>query len=368
MDGLPAHHRSRTKGFTSLTEYHWCLPMFDDPGLRPREIRPPHLEYHVQIAEAAELGGFTALLLGAGWGQKVDAFATAAALMQHRPSIRSLIAVRPGYLHPAVVAKLAVTIDQQSDGRVSLNVVTGGVPSDLAHYGDTLDHDARYARTREFLQIYAALTLHPGTPFTYKGDFFSCHQATLGLGLVGDPGGRIYFGGASEPALEVAAAYADTYLMWGVPVDEARKTVAEIRRRASQCGRTIHCGIRINIIARADSDEAWAVAQSLLDDADPPTLQRVQAVAAETDSVGQRRMFALAGRPTTGGSSGTYWTGLSRLRVGSGTALVGSYAEVAAGLRTYIDVGIDTFILAGTPHLEECHRVGRFVLPLLQVP
>lgn len=348
-----------------MIEYNWCLPMFDDPGPDPGQIRFPDLDHHTQVAEAAEAGGFTALLLGAGWGQKVEAFTTAGALLQRSSSIRALIAVRPGYYHPAAVAKLAATIDQQSDGRVLLNVVTGGVPSDMARYGDTLDHDARYARTREFLDIYTNLTLHPGTPLTHRGEFFSCTEAALGGGLAGDPGGRIYFGGASAPALEVAAAYADTYLMWGLPVDEARSTVSEIRRRAAEYDRTIRCGMRINVIARPNSGEAWATAQRLLDDATPETLQQVRAVAAETDSVGQRRMFALTDQPPSTGPA-AYWTGLARLRVGSGTALVGSYQEVAAALRTYIDAGIDTFILAGTPHLEECQRVGRYVLPLLQ--
>jgi alkanesulfonate monooxygenase len=125
--------------------------------------------------------------------------------------------------------------------------------------------------------------------------------------------------------------------------------------------------MRINVIARANSDQAWDTAQHLLDGADPNMLQRMQAVATETDSVGQQRMFALADEATTSGTA-TYWTGLSRLRVGSGTALVGSYTDVAAALRTYIDVGIDTFILASTPHLEECQRIGQHVLPLLQVP
>jgi alkanesulfonate monooxygenase len=355
-----------------MSEYHWCLPMFDDPSPEPGSVRPPQIDHLTQIGDAAEAGGFTALLLGTGWGQKVEAFTTAAALLQRCHRIRALIAVRPGYYHPCAVAKLAATIDQHTHGRVLLNVVTGGVPSDLARYGDTLEHDARYARTREFLHIFTTLTQHPDTPLTYHGEFFSCSEAILDYGLAGDPTPRIYFGGASEPAQQIAGTYADTYLMWGIPLDEARTTVTRIRQHATDHGRTIRCGMRINIIARPDTDQAWTVAHRLLQDATPATLNRVRSVAAETDSVGQQQMFALAGRaptlttrPTTTGPASTYWTGLARLRVGSGTALVGSYEDVAAALRQYADAGIDTFILAGTPHLEECQRVGQYVLPLL---
>lgn len=353
-----------------MIEFNWCLPMFDDPGPEPGQVRPPRMEYLTQVATAAEAGGFTAVLLGAGWGQRVDAFATAAALLQRCPTIRALIAVRPGYYHPAAVAKMAATIDQHSGGRVLLNIVTGGVPSDLARYGDTLDHDARYARTREFLHIVTHLFHHPRVPLTHCGDFVACTDATLDYDLADDPAGRIYVGGASEPAQDIAATYADTYLIWGVPLDEARSTVARMRQRAAGNGRSIRCGMRINIIARPTTGEAWAAAHRLLADASPETLDRVRTVAAETDSVGQQRMFALAaagqGPAPAAGPASTYWTELGRLRVGSGTALVGSYYDVAAALEQYISAGIDTFILAGTPHLEECQRVGQFVLPLLE--
>ena len=351
-----------------MSEFNWCLPMFDDPGPDRATVRPPTLEHLIGVGEAAEAGGFRALLLGTGWGQKIEAFATAAALLQHCPSIRALIAVRPGYYHPAAVAKLAATIDQHTGGRVLLNVVTGGVPSDLAHYGDILDHDARYARTREFLDIFTALTQDAGTPLTYAGQYFSCQDAVLDYGLCGDPRGRIYFGGASPPARRIAAAHADTYLMWGLPLAEAQATVTEIRQLAAAHDRTIRCGMRINIIARPDTQQAWAVAHRMLADADPATLNRVRAVAAETDSLGQQRMFALSSADTEQGddSTGTYWTGLGRLRVGSGTALVGSYQGVATALSQYMRAGIDSFILASTPHLQECHRIGKHVLPLLK--
>ncbi len=196
--------------------------------------RPPTLGNLTAIAKAAEAGGFRALLLGAGWSQRVEAFTTAAAVLQHVPRIRALIAVRPGFYHPAIAAKLFATVDQQSGGRALLNVVTGGVPSDLAAYGDVLAHDDRYARCDEFLEILRGLTGGGTDALDHVGVHYTCHQTRLHCGLVGDSANRIYFGGFSEPAREVGAKHADVYLMWGLPVEEVATTIADLRRRAGR--------------------------------------------------------------------------------------------------------------------------------------
>ncbi|SBW22958.1 alkanesulfonate monooxygenase [Candidatus Protofrankia californiensis] len=343
-----------------MIEFNWSLPMFDDdagePGTPPRRATLPYL---TSIARSAQDVGFHALLLGAGYGQQVEAFTTAAALLQHADRIRALVAVRPGFYHPAIAAKLAATVDQHSGGRLLLNVVTGGVPSDLAKYGDRLPHDERYDRTREFLEVFTRLTAGTG-PIDHDGRYFACEKAELDYGLVGHPHGRIYFGGLSEPAREVAAEHADTFLMWGFPAAEVSDIVEDMRRRALRHDRKLRFGVRINVIARATSEEAWAKAESLLVAAGGDPMCTVR---QETDSMAQQRMFALgADGPDR---NGAFWSGLSKLRVGSGTALVGSYREVADGLRRYVEAGVDAFILAAAPHLEECLRVGEQVLPAL---
>jgi len=335
--------------------------MFEDEPEDPLEgLRPAAMPYLASIAQCAEDRGFHALLLGAGFGQRLEAFTTAAALLQHTNTIKALVAVRPGFYHPAVAAKLAATVDQHSAGRLLLNVVTGGVPSDLAKYGDTLAHDERYLRTDDFLEVLRKL-FSSRTPVDHYGPYFRCEGALLSYGLVGSLGGRIYFGGLSEPAREVAARQADTYLMWGLPVNEVADVIKDMVRRADRHGRQLRFGVRINLVSRPSDEEAWARVDEMVAGAD---LDVMRAVRQETDSVGQQRMFALAEKGSTRGA--TYWTGLAKFRVGSGTALVGSYSVVAAELQRYISVGVDTFILSGAPHLEECERVGEAVVPLLE--
>jgi alkanesulfonate monooxygenase len=60
------------------------------------------------------------------------------------------------------------------------------------------------------------------------------------------------------------------------------------------------------------------------------------------------------------------WNGISTVRVNCGTAIVGTPEQVAKELLGYWRLGIDEFILSGYPHVEECRRVARGVVPLVR--
>ena len=118
---------------------------------------------------------------------------------------------------------------------------------------------------------------------------------------------------------------------------------------------------------RETEDEAWAAAESLIADIPERYQNAMEKVLSRTDSEGERRQQQIrAPRRTatmTSSSSPNLWTGIGKARVGVGAALVGSGESVAARLREYVDLGIDTFILSGYPHLEEAQRFGRYVMP-----
>ncbi|WP_460370239.1 LLM class flavin-dependent oxidoreductase, partial [Actinocorallia lasiicapitis] len=137
-------------------------------------------------------------------------------------------------------------------------------------------------------------------------------------------------------------------------------------------GRPLRFGLRVHVIARDSSAEAWAEADRLLAGMDPARIAAAQQRFARYDSVAQSRMVALhSGGARDGGGtreleiSPGLWAGVGLVREGAGTALVGSYEEVAELLRGYAAVGIDEFILSGWPHLEEAYRIGEYVLPRL---
>ena len=355
-------------------EFHWCVPVAGD-GLHlglPSWERPPTLDYAVAIARTAEQHGFVHLLFGMGFdNHDLEAWTLATAVLASTERIGAMVAVRPGFFSAPVLAKMVVTLDHISQGRLSLNVVTGGRPDEQAMYGDYLDHDARYRRTREFLEICRRLWSTP-LAFDYQGEFHSLKQTRLEMFPKQRGGPAFYFGGASEAATHVCAAWADVYLMWGEPLAQIRERIESMRRLVEAEGRTneVRYGLRINLIARTTSQEARDVAREMISRVSPEVLKKGRRTSfpnTRRQSVGQGRQWEFRGTADEDWYlSPGFWAGISVVRSGAGMALVGSYEEVAAMLLEYVALGIGCFILSGYPHLEECENVGRHVLPLVR--
>lgn len=316
--------------------------------------RAPDIEYLGQIARSAEQLGFEAVLTPTGsWCE--DAWITTAALSQVTRRLKFLVAFRPGFISPTLAAQQAQTFQRISDGRLLLNVVTGGDPVEQRRFGDFLSHDERYARTAEFLQVLRGAST--GTEYSFTGKHFEVEGATAALSPYGLP--PLFFGGASPAAEEVAARHVDVYLAWGETPPQIKERLDRMREKAAAAGRTLSFGIRLHVLGRDTAGQAWAEAQRLVDDLDPARIAEVQAQLGRMDSVGQHRMQNLHG----GGRSDleiypNLWAGYGLVRGGAGTALVGSHEEVAERLEEYHALGIDHAILSGQPHLEEAYLFG----------
>ncbi|MFE6150283.1 LLM class flavin-dependent oxidoreductase [Streptomyces sp. NPDC057889] len=355
----------------SLT-FHWFLPTNGDsrhvvggghgtPVTAAGGDRPPSIGYLTQIARAAEDLGFVGALTPTGaWCE--DAWLTTAMLSQQTERLKFLVAFRPGFVSPTLAAQMASTYQRQTGGRLLLNVVTGGESREQRAYGDFLDKDARYARTGEFLEIVRGLWA--GDTVDLAGEHLQVQDARLAR--LPDPVPEVYFGGSSPVAGEIAARHSDVYLTWGEPPAQVAEKIARIRGLAEKEGRTVRFGIRLHVITRDTSEQAWAEADRLLQGFDPATVRSVQEGLARSESEGQQRMLALHG-----GSSGSLeihpnlWAGIGLVRGGAGTALVGSHDEVADRVEEYHRIGIDEFVLSGYPHLEEAYWFGEGVLPRL---
>jgi alkanesulfonate monooxygenase len=257
---------------------------------------------------------------------------------------------------------MAATYQRITGGRLLINIVTGGESEEQRRFGDFLDHDERYERTDEFLEI-----LHgawSGKPFDFKGRHYEVSGATVALPP--DPVPELYFGGASAAAEEVAVKHVAVYLMWGEPPHQVRERIERLRDKADRAGRELRFGIRLHVITRDTSAEAWAEAQRLLDSMDEATVAGAQRYASASESVGQQRMNALhSGSRDELLVAPNLWAGIGLVRRGAGTALVGSHDEVAERISEYHELGLEEFILSGHPHLEEAYAVGEGVLPLL---
>jgi alkanesulfonate monooxygenase len=356
---------------------HWFLPTNGDSRsdlslgnavgeagsrvLGDGDERAPEIGYMGLIAQAAERLGFAAALTPtSSWCE--DAWIMTAALTQLTRKFKFLVAFRPGLQSPTLAAQMAATFQRISGGRLLLNLVTGGDDVEQRRFGDHLGKTARYARTGEFMHVFRQLW--SGRPVDFTGEHFDVRGAQIVTHPVWP---EVYLGGSSDAALDVAAGYADVYLTWGEPPDAVAEKLERVRERARVAGTELRFGIRLHVIARDTSAEAWAKAQQLLDGLDPQAIARAQAIQRASQSEGQRRMVALhEGQTDALEVSPNLWAGIGLVRGGAGTALVGSHDEVAERIAEYHDLGIDEFILSGYPHLEEAYRVGEGVMPALR--
>jgi alkanesulfonate monooxygenase len=347
---------------------HWFLPTYGDsrglvggghgiPAAAAGTPREASLGYLAQIARAAETVGFEGALTPTGaWCE--DAWLTTAMLAAESERLKFLVAFRPGGVSPTLAAQMGATFQRHSGGRLLVNVVTGGEPSEQRAYGDFLGKDDRYTRTGEFLDVVRRLWA--GEQVTLEGE--QVHVEGARLQRVPDPVPPIYFGGSSPAAGDVAARHVDVYLTWGEPPAQVAEKIDWVRGLAAAQGREVRFGIRLHVITRDTADAAWAQAEELLRGIPPEMIEQVQAGLSRSESVGQQRMRSLhAGGTATAADlevSPNLWAGVGLVRGGAGTALVGSHAEVADRIAEYHALGITEFVLSGHPHLEEAYWVG----------
>ena len=343
----------------------WFLPTSGDTRYlgKSSSARPATNEYLRQIAVTAESLGYDGLLIPTG-SSCLDPWVTAASLVPVTSRIKLLVALRTSVSGPTATARQAATLDQALKGRLLLNVVPGGDATELAADGVFLDHDERYEAADEVLTVWRDLL--QGETVDFAGKHVTVKGAKNFFPPVQKPYPPLYFGGSSPAAHELAAKHVDAYLTWGEPPAAVAEKIADVRERAKKYGRTVRFGVRLHVIVRETNAEAWAAAEQLISHLDDETIAKAQANYAKMDSEGQRRMAALhGGRRDQLEVSPNLWAGVGLVRGGAGTALVGDPQTVAARLQEYVDLGVDSFVLSGYPHLEESIRFAELVFPLL---
>ncbi|MUH00765.1 FMNH2-dependent alkanesulfonate monooxygenase [Scytonema sp. UIC 10036] len=347
-----------------MVDVFWYLPTQGDERYLGTKIgrRDATYPYMSQIAQAVDQLGYGGMLIGTG--QKQDTWIVAASLIPVTQRLRFLVAFRPSIMSPSLSARMAATFDQISQGRIILNVVTGGNAEELAKDGVFLSHDERYELTDEFLTVWRSL-MH-GETVHFSGRHLKIEGAKLQFPPVQKPHPTLYFGGSSDAAIEVAAKHIDVYLTWGEPPQQVAEKIAKVRRLAAGNGRTVRFGIRLHVIVRETTQQAWDAANDLIKYLDGKTITTAQEKFVRSQSEGQRRMVELhKGNREQLEISPNLWSGIGLVRGGAGTALVGNPDTVAARMLEYTDLGIDTFVLSGYPSLEEAYRVAELVFPRL---
>lgn len=345
----------------------WFLPTHGDGHYlgTAEGARAVDHAYLQQIAQAADRLGFGGVLIPTGRSCE-DSWLVAASLIPVTRRLKFLVALRPGIISPTVAARQAATLDRLSGGRALFNLVTGGDPEELAGEGLHLSHAERYEAATEFTRIWRGVL--SGETVDLQGKHIQVEGARLLFPPLQQPHPPLYFGGSSEAAHELAAEQVDLYLTWGEPPAAVAEKIADVRARAARHGRTVRFGIRLHVIVRETTEEAWEAADRLIGHLDDETIAKAQASLARFDSVGQQRMAALHGGSKENLEvSPNLWAGVGLVRGGAGTALVGDGPTVAARMKEYAALGIDTFVLSGYPHLEESYRVAELLFPHLDL-
>ncbi|MEM7255017.1 MAG: LLM class flavin-dependent oxidoreductase [Pseudomonadota bacterium] len=345
-------------------EFGWFLPTSGDTtayGVPEAsvEICPAHLE---RVVDAAESAGFEYLLIPvdkACW----EAYIAGAFMAARTTRIKPLIAARPGYINPVLLAKMISTFDQFSNGRISVNLIAGQAESEVQGEGVHIAKEDRYRQMAEEVSILKALWAAEDD-IDFDGDFHTLRGAKINPPPCQQPHPKFYLGGGSEEAWQMSAQHSDVHLFWGDTPERIATNIAEIRQRAAVFGREHHIGfgMRLQIICREREADALAAAEQLI--ASMPESARDQLKADTYNSAANQRVQALAAEKGLW-IAPHLWSGLTRFRRGAGIAVVGDPDQCADTLQSFIDAGCRSFCLAGYLHHEEAERFGRLVRPRL---
>lgn len=336
------------------------------PGLT-RDGEPDGFSYidHLgAIAKAAESVGFQGGLIPS-FPNTDDPWVISPLLARETRDFRFMIAFQPGFGNPVHTARAAASLQRATGGRLLFNIITGGGGPAQLWWGDSFSHDDRYGRTSEWLDIVRGVWR--SSDFSYDGKFYQLRGGGLPAALQTEEFPEMWFSGSSDAALSVAARHADYYLSWLEPFDQLGDKFARVKQRTAALGGEQKCAVRVDLVARATEEEAWADIRKGFENVSDETRRRWRGQA--TDSVGAARQAALRPSDATRYDelivAPNLWGGFNLLRGGPALGIVGSYEQCAAKLDELIARGTDGFILAGTPHLEDAYRVGEEVLPLL---
>jgi alkanesulfonate monooxygenase len=327
-------------------------------------------DYTLRLARAHEDHGWDRVLTAYGSGSP-DPAQAAAYIASHTDRLQLLLAHRPNLSIPTFAAKTVATLDQISEGRLTLHVITGGNDHEQRREGDFLTHDERYARTREYLQILKrAWTSRE--PFDHDGEHYRFADFVSDVFPVQQPRPRISFGGSSPAAYAVGAAEADIYCLWGEPLADTAEQIESIKAAARAAGRSdvpkFQVAFRpiLGPTEQAAWDKAHRIVETIASRRGTPGASLRRTVGGTPQNTGSRRLISIAARGDR--FDRALYTGTAAVTGGAGNsnALVGTPETVAAALLDYVELGVDILSARGYDLLEDAVEFGREVIPIVR--
>lgn len=277
----------------------------------------------------------------------LDAWSTAAALAAVTKTLELMVAVRPTFHNPALLAKQAANIDHIGGGnRLSLNVVSAWWADEAKKYGVHFEqHDDRYARTSEWLDVVDQMWKEDH--FSYVGKYYRVEDAVMQPKPKTQPRPVIYAGGESEAAKQLIASKCDAYVMHGDEPSRVREKIADMEARREKLGLpSMIYGVAGYAIVRDTEAEAQK------------ELERITDVKQSAAGYANYQQWLAGTKLEQQVSLQDYSVSNRGLRSG----LVGTPEQVAGRVAAFEDAGVDLLLLQCSPQMEEMERFAESVI------
>ena len=312
------------------------------PYVRDLTVRAEQLGYDLSLLAELNLNDIKGVE-----APSLDAWSTAAALAAVTSRIELMVAVRPTFHNPALLAKQAANIDHIANGRLTLNVVSSWWADEATKYGVHFDsHDDRYARTSEWLDVIDGCWKQQH--FSYSGRYYSVDDNVLSPKPVAQPRPTLYAGGESETAKNLIAAKCDAYLMHGDPPENVGPKIADMRARREKLGLPpMIFGVAGYAIVRDTEKEAQA------------EVARITDVRQSARGYQNYQQWISGSKLEQKVSLEDYSVSNRGLRSG----LVGTPEQVKERIAAFHDAGVDLLLLQSSPQREEMERFAAQVMP-----
>jgi FMNH2-dependent dimethyl sulfone monooxygenase len=335
--------------------YGYWLPVFGG-WLRnvPDENMQANWAYVKRLAQRSEQIGFDCTLIAelnlndikGVEAASLDAWSTAAALAAVTERIELMVAVRPTFHLPALLAKQAANIDHISGGRLTLNVVSSWWADEARKYGVHFEqHDDRYARTSEWLDVLNGVWSRDH--FSFSGKYYRVEDNVLEPKPLTRPRPRLYAGGESPAAKELIAEKCDAYLMHGDPPERVCEKIADLRQRRERHDLPpLKFGVAGYAIVRETEREAQ------------DELRRITDVQQSAAGYANYQQWLAGTQLEQRVSLEDYSVSNRGLRSG----LVGTPEQVAERVAAFESTGVDLLLMQFSPQLEEMDRFANSVI------
>lgn len=334
----------------------WIAPRVSSELIPPSgpPFSPDVIAKTARIHEAA---GFDRVLIGY-FSMAPDGFLVGAHAAAVTSKLQFLLAHRPGFVAPTVAARKLATLDQLTNGRTAVHMISGGNETDQARDGDFADHAARYRRTHEYVKLLRR-TWTATEPFDHEGEFYKVVGAYADIRCQQTPCLPIYGGGGSPDAVNALAPLVDVYMLWGEPLAATQSFMEAIRAVAATAGHRLTFSLSTRPILGRTEGEAWDRARDILAKV---KAQRPEAASTPQNTGSLRLLDAAAEKEV---HDRCLWTALAALTDarGNSTALVGTPETVAEALVAYYDLGATSLLIRGYDPLPDAVAYGRELIP-----